>query len=89
MCNEKSMNCVNINLQAFECFRNLFVGVNVQEKAFTVEKETNAIEYVTNFDSLKGLNTMWKICLQCESEDVKEISRCILCDLYLLIKSKN
>ena len=28
MCNEKSMNCINLNLQAYECFSNLFIGVN-------------------------------------------------------------
>ena len=88
MCNEKSMNCLNLNLQAYECFRTLFVGVNAQEGTLTPDAEGN-IDAVSNFSQVQGLNTMWKIAIHCQNEDVKELCRSLLCDTFLLTKSKS
>jgi hypothetical protein len=88
MCNEKSMNCITLNLQAYECFSSLFIGVNQQEGSLTLDREGNLLQ-VGNFTQLQGLNTLWKIAIQCENEDVKEMCRRSLCDMSLLAKSKN
>ena len=88
MCNEQSMNCLNLNLQAYECFRTLFVGVNAQGGTLTVDRE-GSIMQVSNFGQLQGMNTMWKIGISCQNEDVKEMCRRSLCDIFLLTKSKN
>jgi len=50
MCNEKAMNCLNLNLQAYECFHSLFVGVNAQEQAMKIDLERDSnIVTVINF----------------------------------------
>jgi len=82
------MNCLNLNLQAYECFRALFVGVNAQEGTLTLDRE-GSIMQVNNFGQLQGMNTMWKIGIYCQNEDVKEMCRSSLCDMFLLTKSKN
>ena len=48
MCNDKSMNCLNLNLHAYECFRSLFVGVNAQEGSLALDREGNILQ-VVNF----------------------------------------
>jgi hypothetical protein len=88
MCNDKSMNCLNLNLHAYECFRALFVGVNAQEGSLALDREGNILT-VANHAALQGMNTMWRISIQCQNEEVKELCRCSLCDLYLLTKPKS
>lgn len=88
MCNDKAMNCVHLTLQAYECFHTLFKGVNAQEGTLTVDSESN-IQKVSNFGQIQGLNTLWKISVNCKSENVKDLSRKLLCDIFLQIKSKN
>jgi hypothetical protein len=90
MCNEQSMNCLNLNLQAYECFRSLFFGVNAQDGTLSLDREGQGqMTQVNNFSQLQGMNTMWKIAIYCQKEDVKEMCRSSLCDMFLLTKSKN
>ena len=88
MCNEESMNCVNLNLQAFECFHSLFLGVNVQEGNLLLNPEDGSIQIVKNFAQMQGINTIWKIAIYCRNERVRELSRECLCDVFLLFKCK-
>jgi len=45
------MNCLNLNLQAYECFKTLFVGVNAQEGILIADQDGN-IETVNNFQQV-------------------------------------
>lgn len=89
MCNEESMNCLNLNFQAYECFHALFLGVNNQEANLVLDQSDGSMTQVNNFQSLQGIKTLWKIAINCREEAVKERCRCTLCDLYLLTQSKN
>lgn len=60
MCNEASMDCVNLGQLAFDCFHTLFLGVNAQEGNLQLDKEEQKeIRLVKHFDRIKGLKTLW------------------------------
>jgi hypothetical protein len=82
------MNCVKIDELAFECFHNMFMGVNAQEGNISLDKEDpSLIAVVASFDNIKGKMTLWNIATQCELEEVRKKARESLCDLYLLPKA--
>ncbi len=56
MGNDESMNCLNLNLQAYECFKHLFIGVNCQEQLLTLIKE-GPLQSLTNLASVREMNT--------------------------------
>ena len=90
MCNEESMNCVNLGQLAFECFHTLFLGVNAQEGNLSLDnEEQKEILLVKHFDKIKGLKTLWKIATRSNLEKVREKSRDSLCDIFLLSKTAN
>ena len=66
----------------------LFHVVNQQEGSLLLDRD-NVVIQVNNFGQLQGLNTLWKIAIHCENEDVKEMCRKSLCDMSLLVKSKS
>jgi hypothetical protein len=75
------MNCLNLNLQAYECFKTLFVGVNAQD-ALTVERDSSSLQ-VKSLTAIQGMNTLWKVAIYCQNEAVKDLCRSLLCDLFL------
>jgi hypothetical protein len=87
MGNDQAMNCLNLNLQAYECFKNLFMGVNHQEGLIMLDRDGSIVN-VSAVNKLQGINSLWKIGLHCHNEEVKEECRRTLCDLYLLSKNK-
>lgn len=82
MGNEKAMNCINLNQQAYGCFKNLFMGVNQQEGNLVLDQDGQIVS-VNSVKQLQGINSLWKIGLYCHNEEVKEDCRRTLCDLHL------
>jgi len=39
MCNDEAMNCLSLNLQAYECFYALLIGVNNQGGVIEINRE--------------------------------------------------
>lgn len=88
MCNDKAMNCVNLTMQAYECFNTLFKEVNAQEGTLVVDQE-GRISKVQNVSQVQGLLTLWKISVNCKNEEVRGLCRKLLCDIYLQVSSKS
>jgi len=86
-CNSKTLNFEKINIEGFNCFKRLFLIVNEEEKALEIQKDNRIV--VTNLNSLQGIETLWSFAILCSSNQVKEVSRDFLVDLYLKIKTKS
>jgi hypothetical protein len=55
--------------------------VNIQTGGLKEDKEGSVI-HVTNFGDLQGINTMWKIAIYCQDNEVKSVCRNKLVDLF-------
>ena len=64
-CNNNILDCERINWHGFLCFKKLFLIVNEEEKQLELLGEDKAS--VNNLNSLHGIETLWKIAIQCKN----------------------
>jgi hypothetical protein len=58
-----SLNVKDISIDAFELFKSYFVHINIKSNSLKITKEGNT-EYFEVISQLKGLDHLWKICLE-------------------------
>ena len=73
--------------EVFDCFKTLFVYVNVRNKAF--ELNNQELILVNKYDQIVGKDILWKLSMNCTDQYVLEETRALIVNIHLRKSSKS
>lgn len=80
LCNPDEVNAASISVSLVKCFQKYFRMINSAEQNLATPR--NKIQ-VLKFDSLIGMENLWKMALLSSNEKAKELSQELLVSLHL------